>query len=279
MAIKRIWGCYFSPVGNTKKIVEGIAKACAEHLNVEVKWLNFTTPALRKDKFYEFPETDLVIFGMPTYAGRLPNKALPFIKELFKGNKTLAIPVVTFGNRNFDSSLTELNQELQEIGFHCLAGGAFVCQHSFSNKLASGRPNVEDEALIVAFVERIVEIINCEANYSQLVIEGREEVQAYYTPLGIDGNPTNFLKAKPQTNMESCHKCGLCAAVCPMGAIDFKDTSLVPGICIKCQACVRKCPKGAKYFDDAQFLSHVKMLESNYCDRKEAALYYARLEK
>lgn len=54
-----------------------------------------------------------------------------------------------------------------------------------------------------------------------------------------------------------------------MGAIDLKNTALVPGTCIKCQRCVRKCTKGAKYFDDEAFLSHVRMLEKTYAQPKD----------
>ena len=41
----------------------------------------------------------------------------------------------------------------------------------------------------------------------------------YYRPLGLDGEPKNFLKAKPQTDRSKCTGCGVCAALCPMGSI------------------------------------------------------------
>lgn len=82
-------------------------------------------------------------------------------------------------------------------------------------------------------------------------------------PLGIDGKPAKFLKAKPKTK-SNCDHCDLCVKVCPMGSINSEDPSKIDGICIKCQACVKKCPKQAKYFDDPAFLSHVEMLKRNY---------------
>ena len=88
-------------------------------------------------------------------------------------------------------------------------------------------------------------------------------------PKGVDGQPVKFLKAKPKTDLSKCTNCGACARLCPMGAIDPKDVSSVPGTCIKCQRCVRKCTKGAKYFDDEAFLSHVKMLEQNFAEPRE----------
>ena len=70
-----------------------------------------------------------------------------------------------------------------------------------------------------------------------------------------------------------CVKCGLCARLCPMGAIDPEDVYSVPGICIKCQACVRKCTKHAKYFDDPAFLSHVAMLEQTFTEPKKNEVF------
>ena len=69
------------------------------------------------------------------------------------------------------------------------------------------------------------------------------------------------------------NNCGACARLCPMGAIDPKNVSNVPGTCIKCQRCVRKCTKGAKYFDDEAFLSHVKMLEQNFAEPKDNEVF------
>ena len=95
----------------------------------------------------------------------------------------------------------------------------------------------------------------------------------YYVPLGVDGQPVQFLKAKPKTKEELCDHCGACAVRCPVAAIDFSDETMVPGTCIKCQACIKVCHTRAKYFDDEKFLSHVKMLEENYSRRAEPAFF------
>ena len=104
-------------------------------------------------------------------------------------------------------------------------------------------------------------------------VAGTEPITAYYTPLGTDGKPAVFLKARPKT-LESCSDCKICVALCPMGSIDYACPQEVNGICIKCQACVRGCPQHAKYFDDPAFLSHVEMLEKNYRRRAENEMFY-----
>jgi ferredoxin len=65
-----------------------------------------------------------------------------------------------------------------------------------------------------------------------------------------------------------------------MGSIDQSDPFNVPGICIKCQACVRKCPMRARFFDDPDFLSHVRMLERSFTERKEIIFWeYSNLPR
>ena len=85
-------------------------------------------------------------------------------------------------------------------------------------------------------------------------VKGIEPIPPYYTPLGIDGKPAKFLKAKSKTK-SNCDHCDLCVKVCLMGSINSEDPSKIDGICIKCQACVKKCPKQEKYFE---------MLKRNY---------------
>ena len=108
---------------------------------------------------------------------------------------------------------------------------------------------------------------------AKIEVRGDDPVTAYYTPLGTDGKPAVFLKAKPKTDPEKCTKCGICATVCPMGSIPKDAPDTCTGICIKCHACVRNCPTGAKYFDDEAFLSHKAMLERDYTRRADAKIF------
>ena len=286
--IKKLYAVYFSPAGSTGSVTEHISGIIAGKINVPSEVIDFTLPKMRKDK-YIFDENDLVIFGMPTYAGRIPNKALPFVQSLFEGNGALAVSLVTYGNRNIDSSLTELTEELSADGFRVLAAGAWVCRHVFSKKIAAGRPDDSDRAKMEAFADEVVRrlrgLMASEQDGRQCsegtgieewktpVIRSGEPVAPYYVPKGEDGKPAKFLKAKPLTDTVKCTNCGICAEVCPMGSVSTENYSEVTGICIKCQACVVKCPEGAKYFDDAAFLSHVRMLENSFTERKEPEWY------
>jgi ferredoxin/flavodoxin len=275
MNISKVSAVYISPAGNVRKTVCAMAGAIAQKLNVPMVEDDFTLPAAHTDTRH-FAADELVVFGTPVYAGRIPNKFLPFVQELFKADGALAVPVVCFGNRSYDNALIELRNELESNGFHTIAGAGIVCEHSFSDKLAPGRPDASDLAEICAFACKAAEkALQTEPGSipAPIEVKGEEPVTKYYTPLGTDGKPAVFLKAKPKTDESRCNKCGICADVCPMGSISHDDPKIVTGICVKCQACIKQCPTHAKYIDDPAFLSHVEMLKENYTRRTESDFF------
>ncbi len=274
MEVKEIFALYYSATGNTCKAVENVAQTLAELLGIPVHTIDYTLPAVRVQT-QEFHDKALVIVGSPVYAGRVPNKMLPYFQTQLTGNGALAVPMVTFGNRSFDNGLMELRLELEAHGFHTIAGAALPCQHAFSAALATGRPNPEDIQALKDFAGKIADKIAALAcPPAPISVPGDNPVGPYYRPLGIDGQPAVFLKAKPKTNPEKCNHCGICAQGCPMGSISLENPTEVPGICIKCQHCIHTCPNGAKYFDDERFLSHVAMLEQNYTRPMENQFFF-----
>ena len=273
MKITKVKAVYYSATGNTSRVITAIAERIAEKLGVSVEIDDYTLPENRKE-VKTYGSTELVVFGTPVYAGRVPNKMLPVVQNNFKGEGALAVPVVTFGNRNFDNGLIELRNELENNGFHTIAGAGVATGHVFSDGIAPGRPDAKDMEILMKFADDVAEKAEKLTEIpAPIAVRGDDPVGAYYTPLGTDGKPAVFLKAKPLTRTELCDGCGICAAVCPMGSISAEDPTVVSGICIKCQACVKKCPKGAKYFEDPAFLSHVSMLEQNYTRRAEPEVF------
>ena len=256
MNISQVYAVYFSATGNTRKVATTLANALAVSFDVPLEVRDFTLPAAREET-YEFAAGDLVIFGMPTYAGKLPNKLLDFVKSGFRGNGALVVPVVTFGNRSFDNSLAEL------------------CRHAFTDALAEGRPDSDDMAELAKLGSAVVGRIVRMTEYPAPVTVDGDADAPYYRPLGLDGEPKVFLKAKPKTDLDKCIHCGVCASLCPMGSINPDDVTEVVGVCIKCHSCVRNCPMGAKYFDDPAFLSHRAMLERDYTRRAEDKIFTA----
>ena len=196
---------------------------------------------------------------------------MPYVRDHIKGNGTLGVPVVLYGNRNYDDGLIELRNLMEDNGFMPVAAGAFVGEHSFSKVLGAGRPDGDDMALVAQLGEKTAEKVKVltELPAQAVSVTGCDPIRPYYTPRDRHGEPIkDFLKAKPVTDPDKCVKCGLCARLCPMGSIDPADVSNVAGKCIKCCACVKKCPMGAKYFDHEGYLYHQHELEDQYAGRR-----------
>lgn len=273
MNLQEIHTIYFSATGTTEKIIQTIAKQLQDLLAVPIIAHDITLPKARETEIV-CPEHALVLAATPVYAGRIPNVMLPYWKNNVHGSNTPAVPIVLFGNRNYDDALIELRDVLQENGFRTVGGAAFVGEHSFSTTLAAGRPDSEDLQQAVQFARKLAQKLQSMQSLPQepVCVRGSQPIRPYYTPRDRKGNPVNILKVKPKVN-ENCDNCGYCAKVCPMGSISPQDVKTYQGICIKCGACIKKCPKHARYYDDAGYLYHQHELEEEYQRRADNELF------
>ena len=266
---RRVWGVYFSPCGSVERVVHAMAESAAGRLDAPAEYIDLTRPRARKQE-YAFGAEDVVFLGTPVYAGRVPNKIMPFIRDQIRGAGAVGVPVVCFGNRSFDNALAELAALLRAGGFAVTGAAAVAAEHSFTDKLAPGEPSEEELGRAAAFAAKAAGRGEAEPLAPER-IPGQADAP-YYTPLGTDGQPANFLRATPTVDPALCTRCGSCVWVCPMGSIDRDDPGKMNGICIKCQACVKKCRRGARSFTDPAFLSHVAMLERDY-QRPASSVY------
>jgi NAD-dependent dihydropyrimidine dehydrogenase PreA subunit/flavodoxin len=272
--VKKVWAVYFSATGTTEKVVTRVAEGIAEAMSVAWEKYDFTLPGARQ-KVLSFSADDLVVFGTPVYAGRVPNILLKYL-DTVQGNGAVAVPMVSFGNRNYDDALIELRDTLEKDGFHTVAAGAFVGEHSFSYTLAKGRPDQADIGLADEFAVRVakkLEAISDVHTLEPIDVKGTPHpYRGYYQPRDRQGIAVDLRKVRPATG-DACNNCKICAEVCPMGSISYDDVREYTGICIKCGACVKRCPQNAKYYDDEAYLYHKRELEEGLTRRAEPELF------
>lgn len=256
---------YFSPSSGTKKIILGIGERIFEKKTIyKGRIIDFTLP-MQRENGERFTNEDILIIGVPVYAGRVPNVLLNYLNTI-RGKNSLAIPVVVYGNRHYDDALIELNDILIENGFRVIAGGAFIGEHSFSRVLAKDRPDNKDIDIARDFADKVYNKLEL-GDYSGTKINGNRPYRPYYKPRDENDTPVDIRKVKPKTN-DDCIDCKICSQVCPMGSIPYEDVTALVGICIKCCACVKLCPMQAKYFDQKDYLRHKKELEENCTERR-----------
>lgn len=245
---------YFSPTGNTEKTINAIE----EGIGGNFKNYNITLKKDRDEKI-KFTKEDLVIIGCPVYVGRIPSVEGDLFKNI-KGDNTLCVLVVNYGNREYEDALIELKNVALNKGFIPIAAGAFIGEHSYSREIATNRPDENDLKEIIEFGKKIKNKINGELDLSkELAVSGS------YPYRDVPQPP----KIAPSAN-ESCIKCGKCIEVCPVDAIDKNDPHLTDvNKCIRCFACVKICPVNAKDINALPFKEKVESIKKVCLSRKK----------
>ena len=239
---------YFSPTDGTKKIVKEIANG----IGYGYKEFDITLPQNRIENLF-FAENDLIIIGVPTYAGRFP-KLLKGYLDKISCNKAMAVFVATYGNRDYEDSLLEMKDLFESKGCVGIAAGVFVAEHSSTN-----RPNNDDLNIARDFGVQIKNKLHNLNDVSELKLE-------------VPGNFPYVEKNMPQVLMapetdNTCVNCKICTKHCPTSAIDFNDCKTIDAAkCIRCCSCVKRCPVNSKKFTHPAFINMKNMLESNFAD-------------
>ena len=234
----------FSPTGNSRKSAVSMAEVIGEQVEI----VDLTTDYFPEG--WKFGPEDFVIFSAPVYVGRIPTVA----RERFlcwQGENTPCIVVASYGNRDFDDALVELEDLAKTQGFVVKGAAATVGRHTYG-EIQVDRPNEADLAECRAFAEKVLAKTSDET-----AIPGNRP----YKDGGSGG------KFRPLTS-EDCVGCGVCEQNCPVHAI-AGDCVSVSDQCISCFRCIRNCPVGAKHMNVPAYQEFAAMFTERLKERKE----------
>ncbi len=265
MKIKKIWLVSFSPTRTSKRVIDAIASGIRD---IPCETLDLTYPD-ESSKMVHFAADELVIFGVPVYAGRVAPLAVKRLAAI-EGNCTPAVIVVTYGNRAFEDALIELKDIAEGAAFSPLAACAFIGEHSFSGNntpIAADRPDSMDLTTAAAFGTKIMAklaTIENPATEHHLQVPGKSP---YKEGMG-------FLPFTPVVIRSKCTQCAACIPTCPTGAISFaSEIEVDQNLCIFCCACVKNCPENAMEIDAEPIKEKRQWLFEHCIERKEPELY------
>ena len=246
---------YFSATYTTKRVVEAVAAG----LSNEVVSYDITNDAATDAVI--IPREELLVVGVPVYAGRVPAMAVERLRR-FKGDNAPAVVVAVYGNRHYDDAVLELHDMMTECGFRTVAAGAFIAQHSIFPKVGAARPDAEDLAEIKSFAEKSLAVLA--GDFVAINIPGN---RPYKVPGGIPIWPTASRK---------CNGCGACAKLCPTGAI---DPAAPKGVnkekCIKCGRCIVVCPTKARRFYGIKYSLAAARFNAAFAARRANEMWFA----
>ena len=225
------YNIHFSPTGGTKKVAD---------ILVSNLWQEFCEVDICcKIEKMTLQADDVCLVSVPSFAGRVPAVAVERLKKI-SANGAKAILNCVYGNREWDDTLTELQDTLESCGFVCVAAVAAVAEHSVLRQFAAGRPDADDARELAEFARQITAKLNSGV-FGKLELAGN-----HGTYKEVGGIPF-----KPEAN-ENCGNCGICADGCPVGAIDKNDPRKTDKeVCISCMRCQYICPKHARDLDPA----------------------------
>jgi len=240
----------FSPTGGTEKVARIIAGQWSDS-PVKIDLSN------AKADFSQsvISEEDQVLIAMPSFGGRAPAVAVERLRKI-SGNGAKCTLVCVYGNRAYEDALAEMEDAAKESGFQVVAAVAAVAEHSIAHQYAANRPDDADAAQLAEFARKIVEKDSAAPS-----IPGNRP----YKKGGGVGLAPKVTKA--------CVKCGLCAATCPVQAIDPETFAADAKKCISCMRCIKQCPSNARKVNGLM-VSIVSMALKKACSERKANELY-----
>lgn len=251
----KLYDIVFSPTGGTKKVSAFLTDALdGEEASVDL------TDSKQDFHTVSLTQEDVAVISVPSYGGRVPAVAVERLTKL-NGHGARAVLVCVYGNRAYEDTLVELEDAAKQAGFRVIAAVAAVAEHSITRQFAAGRPDAQDAKQLSDFAQQIQAKLSA-GNCSEPSIPGNRP----YKKAGGAG-----MVPKPT---KECTSCGVCAAECPVQAIDKENPKKVDEkACISCMRCISVCPHSARKVNSVMLSAASLMLKKMCSERKDCELF------
>lgn len=214
----------FSPTGGTRRVCDLLSKGFGSNI--------VSTELCAKESQIEKPtisENDIVVIGMPVFAGRVPGLAINRLRNI-DGKGARCVIVAVYGNREFEDALVEMQDAATACGFIVIAAVSAIAEHNVVREFAAGRPNADDGEELSQFAVQILQRVINDAGHAELALPGNR--------------PYKEINLGPFPEADAtCMGCGLCVEACPTDAISVENPQITnKELCITCMRCVAVCP-------------------------------------
>lgn len=255
----------FSPTGTTKAIIQGIARGTNQST---AELIDITKPNARKQQL-QTSENELLVVAVPVYMGRVPALLIEWLHTI-KAHNTPAVCIVVYGNRLYGDALLELKDILINRGCIPIGCAAYIGEHSFSSSetpTAEGRPDASDLKQAELFGRKVTKKL--------LSFSSVDHISTINLPGNYPyGGVTELWSVDFIAISNKCIQCGICAAGCPVGAIDSENSNLIDKeTCITCCACIKHCPQNARSMKTGLVKDAATRLNTLYKERKEPVFF------
>ncbi len=196
--------------------------------------------------------------------GQGPGIVAGMVREI-QADGSPAVGVVVYGNRVYDDAMLELKDLLQGQGAAPIASAAYIGSILFRCRkpTAQGRPDNNDLSHAEMFGSKVREKLDAITDLAESCVNDLPGEFPYRSSTELWNE--DFIAVD-----ESCVQCGLCAEICPTGAVDTEDSSIIDIVkCITCCACLKKCPNQARTMKDGPVKAARVRLNKLFSDPKK----------